>query len=116
MRQFQLLTSHTLVFEQYSCQTTHTLFSGGHDSQQLFVPVEVIAAQMVTSTSLENLFYLLCELLKQNFDLDTTKTLILHVWFGFFFNGVHLTKLWSKKIFFMKTLSKLGALTIQITV
>jgi hypothetical protein len=82
---------------------------------QLFVPVEVIAAQMVTSTSLENLFYLLCELLKQNFDLDTTKTLILHVW-SIFFNGVHLTKLWSKQIFFMKTLSKLGALTVQITV
>jgi hypothetical protein len=68
---------------------------------------------MVTSTSLEILFYLLCELLNQNFDLDTTKTLILHVWFGFFFNGVHLTKLRSKKTFFMKTLSKLGALTIQ---
>ncbi len=40
MRQSHLLTSPTLVFEHYSCQTTHTLFSGGHDSQQLFVPVE----------------------------------------------------------------------------
>jgi hypothetical protein len=27
--------------EQYSCQTHHTLFSGGQDPQELFVPDEV---------------------------------------------------------------------------
>jgi hypothetical protein len=47
----------------------------------------------------------------QNFDFKTTKTLILHAW-SIFFKGAHLTKLWSKKIFSMKTLSKLGALTV----
>jgi hypothetical protein len=30
-----------MFFEQYSCQTCNTLFSGGEDRQELFVPVEV---------------------------------------------------------------------------
>jgi hypothetical protein len=30
-----------MFFEQYSFQTCHTLFSGGEDRQELFVPVEV---------------------------------------------------------------------------
>jgi hypothetical protein len=29
-----------MFFEQYSYQTCHTLFSGGEDRQELFVPVE----------------------------------------------------------------------------
>jgi hypothetical protein len=68
---------------------------------------------MVTSTSSENL-YLLYEFLKLNFDFDIAKTLILHAW-SIFFNGADLTKLWSKKIFFMKTLSKFGALTVLLS-
>ncbi len=66
---------------------------------------------MVTSTSSENLFYQRYELQNQNFDFETRKTLILHAW-SIFFKGAHLAKLWSKKIFFMKSLSKLGALTV----
>jgi hypothetical protein len=30
-----------MYFEQYSGQTCHTLFSGGQDRQELFVPIEV---------------------------------------------------------------------------
>jgi hypothetical protein len=30
-----------MYLEQYSCQTCHTLFSGGQDGQELYVPVEV---------------------------------------------------------------------------
>ncbi len=45
MRQFQLITFDfpTMFFEQYSCHTgtCYTLFSGGQDRQELFVPVEV---------------------------------------------------------------------------
>jgi hypothetical protein len=68
-----------------------------------------LAAQMVTSTSSENLFYQRYGFQNQNFDFKTTKTLILQAW-SIFSKGAHLTKLWSKKIFSMKTLSKLGAL------
>jgi hypothetical protein len=68
---------------------------------------------MVTSTSSENLFYQCYgfHFQNQNFDFKTTKTLILHAW-SIFFKGAHPTKLWSKKLFSMKTLSKLGALTV----
>ena len=66
---------------------------------------------MVTSTSSENLFYQRYGFQNQNFDFKTTKTLILQAW-SIFSKGAHLTKLWSKKIFSMKTLSKLGALTV----
>ncbi len=48
-------------------------FFGGHDRQTFFVSVEV-AAQMVTSTSSENLFYRRYEFQNQNFDFETTKT------------------------------------------
>jgi hypothetical protein len=41
MRLYQLLTFPHYVFEQYLCQTCHTLFSGGQDRQELFVHVEV---------------------------------------------------------------------------
>jgi hypothetical protein len=73
-----------------------------------------LAAQMVTLTSSENLFtkqrY---EFQNPNFDFETTKTMILHAW-SIFFMGAHLPKLWSKKIFPMKTLLKLGALTVLL--
>ena len=76
-----------------------------------FLYLSKIAAQMVTSTSSENIFYQRYEFQNQNFDFETTKTSILHA--GSIFSKVaHLTKLWSKKIFSMKTLSKLGALTV----
>jgi hypothetical protein len=35
MRQYQLLTFPHYVFEQYLCQTCHTLFSGGQDRQEI---------------------------------------------------------------------------------
>jgi hypothetical protein len=68
---------------------------------------------MVTSTPLENLSLHLYESRNKNFNFGTTKTLILHAR-SIFFKGGHLTKILSKKIFFMKTLSKLGALTVFI--
>jgi hypothetical protein len=78
-----------------------------------FLYLSKLAARMVTSTSSENLFYQRYERQNQNFDFETTKTLILRAW-SIFFKGAHLTKLWSKKIFSMKTLSKLGALTVTL--
>jgi hypothetical protein len=70
-----------------------------------------LAAQMVTSTSLENLSLHLYESQNKNLNFGTAKTLILDARSIFFKRG-HLTKIESKKIFFMKTLSKLGALTV----
>jgi hypothetical protein len=69
-----------------------------------------LEAQMVTLTPSENLSLQLYEAQNKTFKFGTTKTLILHTR-STFFKGGHLTKIWSKKIFFMKTLSKLGALT-----
>ncbi len=69
-----------------------------------------LAAQMVTSTPSENLSLHLYESQNKNFNFGTLMTLILHALL-IFFKGGHPTKIWRKKIFFMKTLSKLGALT-----
>ncbi len=99
-----------MYLEQYSCQTCHILFSGGQDRQELFVPVEV-RSQMVTSTPPGNLSLQFYEAQNKNFNFGTTKTLILHTR-SIFFKGGHITKIWSKTIYFMKTLSKLGALTV----
>jgi hypothetical protein len=45
-----------MYFEQYLCQTCHTLFSGGQDRQELFILyMSKLEAQMVTSTPSENL-------------------------------------------------------------
>ena len=68
-----------------------------------------LAPQMVTSTPLENLSLLLYESQNKNFNFGTTKTLHAR---SIFFRGGHITNIWSKKIFFMKTLSKLEALTV----
>ncbi len=73
-----------------------------------------LAAQMVTSTPSENLSLHLSESENKNFNFDTLKTLILHAR-SIFFKGGHPTKIWRKKIFLMKTLSKLGALTVYNT-
>ncbi len=70
-----------------------------------------LAAQMVASTPLENLSLHLYESQYKNLNFATTTTLILHAR-SIFSKGGHLTKIRSKKIFFMKTLSKLGALTV----
>ena len=70
-----------------------------------------LEAQMVTSTPSENLSLQLYEARNKTFKFGTTKTLILHTgWI--FFKGGHLTKIWTKKIFFMKTLSKSGAVRL----
>jgi hypothetical protein len=66
---------------------------------------------MVTSAPSENLSLQLYEAQNKTFKFGITKTLILHTR-SIFFKGGHLTKIWSKKIFSMKTLSKLGALTV----
>ena len=100
-----------MYFEQYSCQTCHTLFSGGEDRQELFVPVEVNSPDGNFDT-FANLSLHLYESQNKNFNFGITKTLILHAR-SIFFKGGHPTKIWRKKIFFMKTLSKLGALTVS---
>jgi hypothetical protein len=72
-----------------------------------------LAAQMVTSTPSENRSLHLYESKDKIYNFGTLKTLILHVHArSIFFKGGHPTKIWRKKIFFMKTLSKLGALTV----
>jgi hypothetical protein len=70
-----------------------------------------LAAQMVTSTPSENLSLHLYESENKNFNFGALKTLILHAR-SIFFKGGHPTIIWRKKIFFIKTLSKLGALTV----
>ncbi len=82
-------------------------------SARIFLYLSKLATQMVTSTPLENLSLLLYEPQNKNFNFGTTKTLILYTW-SIFFRGGHIKKIWSKKIFFMKTLSKLGALTVSV--
>jgi hypothetical protein len=49
-----------------------------------FLYLSKLAAQMVTSTSSEILFYQRYELHNQNCDFETRKTLILHAWSIFF--------------------------------
>jgi hypothetical protein len=70
-----------------------------------------LEAQMVTSTPSGNLSLQFYEAQNKNFNFGTAKTLVLHTW-SIFFKGGTLTKIWSEKIFFMKTLSKLGAVRL----
>ncbi len=77
-----------------------------------YVYLSKLAAQMVTSTPSENLSLHPYETQYKNFNFGTLKTLILHAR-SIFFKGGHPTKIWRKKIFFMKTLSKLGALMVH---
>ena len=77
-----------------------------------YLHLSKLEAQMVTLIPSETLSLQLYEAQNKIFKFGTTKTLILHTR-SIFFKGGHLTKIWSKKIFFMKTLSKLGALTVQ---
>jgi hypothetical protein len=90
---FRLLHIHTLLFEQYSCQTCHLLFLEDMIVKH-YLYLSKLAAQMVTLTPSENLFYCRYELQNQNFYFETAKTWILHAW-SIFFNGAQLTKLWS---------------------
>jgi hypothetical protein len=70
-----------------------------------------LAAQMVTSTAPKNFVGKPYEIQNQNFDFCTPQTLILYTQSIFLREG-HQKKIWSKKFFFMKTLSKLGALLV----
>jgi len=45
-----------MYFEQYLCQTCHTLFSGGQDRQELFVRVEVSSPDGNFDTLRKNFF------------------------------------------------------------
>jgi hypothetical protein len=45
-----------MYFEQYSCQACPTLFSGGQDHQELFVPVEVSSPDGNFDTLRKSLF------------------------------------------------------------
>ncbi len=89
-----------MFFEQYSCQTCNTLFSGGEDRQELFVPVEVSSPEgtYVTSSPSENLSLHLYESQNKNFNFGTLKTLILHAR-SIFFKGVTQKKYGGKKYF-----------------
>ncbi len=83
---FSFLHIPTLLFEQYSFQTCHTLLLEDIIVKH-YLYLSKFAARMVTSTSSENLFYQRYELQNQNFDYETTKTLILHAWSIFFQGG-----------------------------
>jgi hypothetical protein len=72
-----------MYFEQYLCQTCHTLFSEVKIGKN-YLYMSKLAAQMVTSTPLENLSLHLYESQNKNFDFGTTKTLILHAGSIFF--------------------------------
>jgi len=66
---------------------------------------------MVTSTPSENLSLHLYESQNKNFNFGTLKDLDFTRLVNFF-KGGHPTKIWRKKNIFMKTLSKLVALTV----
>jgi hypothetical protein len=101
-----------MYFEQHSCQTYPTLFSREQDTVvKNYLYLSKLETQIVTSTPSENLALRLYEAQNKTFKFGTTESLILHTR-SIFFKGGHLTKIWSKKIFFMKTLWKLGALTV----
>jgi hypothetical protein len=76
-----------MCFEQYICQTCHKLFSGGHDLQNINIPVEV------SRTAPKNLVGKPYEIQNQNFDFDfcTPQTLILFIR-SIFLRGGHLKK------------------------
>jgi hypothetical protein len=108
MEQFQLPLFPTMFFEQYFCQTCHSLFSGGHDLQNINLPVEVSSPGGNFDTP-----WKFCgkpdEIQSQNFDFDTQQTLILYGG-SIFLRGFSYKKTVIKNLFFIKTLSKLGAL------
>jgi hypothetical protein len=74
-----------------------------------------LAAQMVTSTAPKNVVGKPYEIQNENFDFCSSQTLILYNR-SIFFKGGSPKKIWSKNLFFMKTLSKLGALLVHILV
>jgi hypothetical protein len=87
-----------MFFEQYSCQTCHTLFSGGEDRQN-YLYLSKLAAQMVTSTPSENLSLHLYESQNKNYNFGTLKTLILHAPSIFIKGGSPKKKYGGKKYF-----------------
>ena len=70
-----------------------------------------LEAQLVTSTLSEKLLWGDSGVQNQNFDFGISWTLILYAR-SIFLQGSHLLEILRKKIFFVKTLSKLGALTV----
>ncbi len=79
-------------------------------SQQIYVPVEVrspagnfdtLGKKIVGDPGVQN----------QNFEFGISGTLILYAR-SIFSQGSHLLEILGEKIFFVKTLSKLGALTV----
>jgi hypothetical protein len=74
--------------------------------------VSKLAAQRVTSTPLENPSLLLYMNLRIKILILALQRPLFYTLGRFFFRGGHITKIWSNKIFFMKTLSKLGVLTV----
>ncbi len=84
-----------MYFEQYLCQTCHTLFSGGKERHELFIHGEVRSPDGNFDT-LRKSFLQLYKAQNKNFNFGITKTLILHIRL-IFFTGGYLTKIWSKK-------------------
>ncbi len=111
MRQFQLLTFPHYVFFNNIHVKLAIHFSLEEKIAKNYLYLSKLAAQMVTSTPSKNISLHLSESQNKNFNVGTLKTLISHSRSIFFKEG-HPTKIWRKKIFFMKTLSKLGALTV----
>jgi hypothetical protein len=70
-----------------------------------------LEAQLVTSTLSEKILWGDSGVPNQNFDIGISQTLILYAR-SIFLQGSHLLEILRKKIFFVKTLSKLGALTV----
>ncbi len=85
------------MFLNNICIKLATLFSGRYILKN-YLYLSKLAAQMVTSTPLENLSLQLYESQNKNFNFGITKTLILHARSIFFEEG-HLIKIWSKKYF-----------------
>ncbi len=70
-----------------------------------------LEAQLVTSTLSENILWGDSGEQSQNFDFGISQTLILYAR-SIFSKGSHLLEILRWKLFFMKTLSKLGDLTV----
>ncbi len=112
MRHFQLLAyPHFAFWAIFISNLPYTSF-GGHYRQTLFISVEVSSPDgnfdILGKSFLPMLWISESKFwFWNNKDLDFTRLVD-------FFQGGSPTKLWSKKIFFMKSLSKLGALTVLL--
>ncbi len=92
---------------QYLCHTCHILFSGGNIIQKIYLPVKV--------SSPDGNFDTLVRIYLAILRISKSKFWFWHIYLDFirpgnFLRGAHVTKIWSKGKFFMKTLLKLGGL------